>query len=106
MSDYFDEYGSNYKRLFSSISDLGNEKIFLHLESIYHEYQISRKSKKEYIFFEKTLDKPWQLARYGLTDELSHRKIELSDIISEHVHSIFNLIEPKHEFKQEIVYRI
>ncbi|CAG8843793.1 15791_t:CDS:1, partial [Racocetra persica] len=81
MSDYLDKYGSDYEKLFVKSPYLKDKKILQHFQEIYDDYQTYRKNKKEYDFFEKTLNKPWQLARHKLTDKLDYQKMELSDIL-------------------------
>ncbi|CAG8651329.1 16831_t:CDS:2, partial [Racocetra persica] len=81
MSDHLDKYNCNYEKLFANFPRLKNKEVFPTLEEVYNEYQNYKKDRKEFVFFDKVLGKPWQLARCGLTDELDHQKIKLGDIV-------------------------
>jgi uncharacterized phage-associated protein len=81
MSDHLDKYNCNYEKLFANFPQLKNKEVFPTLEEVYNEYQNYKKDRKEFMFFDKVLGKPWQLARCGLTDELDHQKIKLGDIV-------------------------
>src|SRR5436190_18475665 len=117
MSKHLDKY-DDYEKLFANVIDTENKEILSFLEKTYHDYQIHKEKKEEYIFFEKALDKPWQLARHGLIDELDHKEIKLDDILDcvsrEKTHqaigSIFQFLfvpesEPKKISKYEYYYR-
>jgi len=80
MSKHLDKH-DDYEKLFANVIDTENKEILSFLEKTYHDYQIHKEKKEEYIFFEKALDKPWQLARHGLIDELDHKEIKLDDIL-------------------------
>ena len=82
MLENFDKYGSDYEKLFADVPETNHKEILPYLKEIYRNYQAYKKTKDEYKLFEKTRNKPWELARRNLTEEIDCSKIETGDIIS------------------------